>query len=80
MMNTLPSLISVTDFIEKLNSASGAPIGPKAVYRLIQQPGFPAIMIGSRYYIMIDRVNDWMMEQGNQKTAPEPCEVMSNGQ
>ncbi len=80
MVNPLPNLISVTDFIEKLNRASAAPIGPKAVYRLIQQPGFPAIMIGNRFYIMIDRVNDWMLEQANRKTAPEQCEVMPNGQ
>lgn len=80
MQSNMPNLISLKDFITKLNSASGAPIGSKAAYRLIRQPGFPAIMIGNRFYIMIDRVNDWMLEQANRKTAPEPCEVMTNGQ
>ena len=80
MEHSIPNLISVTDFVEQLNKNSSTPIGPKAVYHLIQQPGFPAIMIGYRYYIMIDRVDAWMMEQANRKSTNDPCEVMADGQ
>lgn len=72
MEYSIPSLISLKDFIAKLNSASGAPVGIKAAYRLIRKPGFPAIMIGNRFYIMIDRVNDWMPEQANRKKQNKP--------
>ena len=80
MEHSIPNLISVADFVEQLNKNSSTPIGPKAVYHLIQQPGFPAITIGYRYYIMIDRVDAWMMEQASRKTNQTHCEVTADGQ
>ena len=80
MEHSIPNLISVADFVEQLNKNSSTPIGPKAVYHLIQQPGFPAIMIGYRYYIMIDRVDAWMMEQASRRITHNHCEVTTDGQ
>ena len=80
MEKELPNLISVSEFTKRLNATSTTPIGPKAVYHLIQQPGFPAIMIGYRYYIMIDRVDAWMMEQASRKTNQTHYEVTADGQ
>ena len=80
MENPIPNIIPLSEFIEKLNSSSTAPIGPKAVYHLIRQPDFPAIMIGYRYYVMIDRVEAWMMAQASRKVIQETSEVMADGQ
>ena len=67
----LPQLLSVQEFIEKMNSTVTSPIGAATIYRMVNQPGFPAVTIGNRRYVMIDRVRDWMMGQAAKEEAPK---------
>ena len=74
----LPQLLSVQEFIETMNSTVTSPIGAATIYRMVNQPGFPAVTIGNRRYVMIDRVRDWMLGQADkqetQKTDGEEKE------
>lgn len=71
-MNQIPNLISVKEFTDRMNASAGSPIGETAIYQMIKTPGFPALVIGNRFYIMIDKVGDWMESRFSQKTAEEP--------
>ena len=51
-------LISVQEFIDRISRS--VPIGNNKLYALVKEPGFPAIKIGKRYYVMADKVNEWM--------------------
>ncbi len=74
-MNNLPILVSIKDFSDMLNTSTNSPIGENAIYQLVKTPGFPALMIGNRYYILIGKVQDWMEGQYAKKAALEPREV-----
>ena len=74
-MNNLPNLVSIKDFSDMLNTSTNSPIGEGAIYQLVKTPGFPALMIGNRYYILIDKVQDWMENQYAKKAALEPRKV-----
>lgn len=57
-MEGLHELISVQEFIEQMCRMTT--IGKNKLYALVKEPGFPSIMIGKRYYVMADKVNEWM--------------------
>ena len=71
-MKNLPHMISIKEFIDIMNANSSMPIGESAIYQLVKTPGFPALVIGSRFFILIDQVESWMNDQFAQKAAPEP--------
>lgn len=71
-MNKIPNLISIKAFADILNASTSGPIGDSAIYQMIKLPGFPALKIGNRFYIMIDRVQSWMEAQFAQETMHEP--------
>ena len=57
-MEHLQNLIPVQEFAEQMKKSIA--IGSNKVYDLVKEPGFPAIKIGSRYYVMTDQVDEWM--------------------
>ena len=42
-------------------------ISRNTAYELVKQPGFPSIKIGGRFFVLIDKVNDWLEEQSQKK-------------
>ena len=64
-MEQMHELISVQDFIEQISRS--VPIGNGKLYALVKEPGFPAIKIGKRYYVMADKVNEWMESRLNRE-------------
>ena len=55
-MNNIPTLISVKEFINVMNANTNSPIGENAIYKMVKEPGFPVLMVGNRFYVMIDKV------------------------
>ena len=55
-MHNIPNLVSIKDFSDILNASTNSPIGETAIYQLVKTPGLPALIIGNRYYILIDKV------------------------
>ena len=71
-MHSMPRLVSLKEFSNILNASTNDSIGDSAIYQMIKLPGFPALKIGNRFYIMIDRVQSWMEAQFAQETMHEP--------
>ena len=42
-------------------------IGANKIYAMVKEPGFPSVKIGGRFYVLIDKVNDWLEEQSRKK-------------
>ena len=64
-MNNIQNLMSVQDFSEQMTK--NVAIGQNKIYEMVKQPGFPSVKIGGRYYVLIDRVNDWLEAQSQKK-------------
>ncbi len=57
-MDTIQNLMSVQDFAEQMTKHVA--IGSNKIYSMIKEPGFPSIKLGGRYYVLVDKVNDWL--------------------
>ena len=68
-MEQFHELISIQEFIERMSQH--VPIGGNKLYALVKEPGFPAIRIGKRYYVMADKVNEWMEKQTGEPGSEE---------
>ena len=68
-MEQFHELISVQEFIERMSQH--VPIGTNKLYALVKEPGFPAIKIGKRYYVMADKVNEWMEKKTGEPGSEE---------
>lgn len=55
-MNSISSLVSVKEFTDIMNASTNSPIGKSAIYQMVKTPGFPALKIGNRFMIMVDKV------------------------
>lgn len=64
-MEHVQNLISVQTFYEQLKK--NIPISMNKVYTLVKTPGFPSVRIGSRYYVMADKVDEWLEKQSHMK-------------
>lgn len=64
-MNIEMNLMTVQDFAELMNKSIG--MGAAKVYAMVKQPGFPSVRFGERYYILVDKVNDWIEQQNYRK-------------
>jgi len=60
-MEIIQNLMSVQDFAELMSK--NVAFGTNKIYGLVKEPGFPSIKIGGRYYILVDKVNDWLEEK-----------------
>ena len=67
-MNKFPQLMSVQKFIENLSESENSFLGINKLYALIKRDDFPAIKIGGRYYILVDKFSDWLDQQMNSKS------------
>ena len=56
-------LISPKQFYEKVNATLDCPMGKNTIYRLVKRRNFPSVKIGGRYFIMEDKVEEWLMNQ-----------------
>lgn len=61
-MNNI-SLITPKQLYERMNESIETPIGIHAVYALVKKKGFPSVKIGGRYYVIENRVEEWMLRQ-----------------
>lgn len=59
-MEKYQELLSVNEFIQRLNENTSRPIGKNMVYSMLGEPGFPAIRIGSRWFVLGDKINEWL--------------------
>ena len=57
-MEIIQNLMSVQDFAEQMTK--NISIGTNKVYAMVKEPGFPSVKIGGRYYVLIDKVNEWL--------------------
>lgn len=57
-MNIIPNLMSVQDFADQMTK--NVPIGANKIYRMVKEPGFPSVKLGGRYYVLVDKVNEWL--------------------
>ncbi len=62
-MNQVQELLSVNDFVHRLNQNTSRPIGRNMVYEMIQEPGFPSIKIGRRWFVLAAKVNEWLEQK-----------------
>ncbi len=62
-MEHIQDLISVQDFAKQMKASVG--IGETKVYAMVKEPGFPSVKLGGRYYVLIDKVNDWLEKQAS---------------
>ena len=59
-MSKFPQLMSVPEFIEQFNESINGSVGANKIYALIREKGFPSVKIGGRYYILADRIVEWL--------------------
>lgn len=64
-MENIQNLISVQDFAERISK--NVPFGANKIYAMVKEPGFPSIKIGGRYYVLADRINEWLEQQNYKK-------------
>ena len=57
-MEFIQNLMSVQEFAEQMTKH--VPFGSNKIYAMVREPGFPALKIGGRYYVLIDKVNEWL--------------------
>lgn len=62
-MSKFPQLMSVSEFIKCFNESVSDSIGANKLYALVREKGFPSIKIGGRYYILADKVSEWLESQ-----------------
>ncbi len=65
-MNYIQELMSVQDFAEQMTK--NVPIGANKIYRMVKEPGFPSVKLGGRYYVLVDKVNEWLEQQSNKRS------------
>ena len=59
-MSKFPQLMSVPEFIEIFNESVTNSIGANKLYALVREKDFPSVKIGGRYYVLVDKVNEWL--------------------
>ena len=64
-MANFQNLISVHDFAEQISK--NVPFGANKIYAMVKEPGFPSIKIGGRYYVLADKVDEWLEQQNYKK-------------
>ena len=59
----IQNIISVQDFAEQMTKHVA--LGANKIYAMVKEPGFPSIKIGGRYYVLADKVNEWLEKKAN---------------
>lgn len=63
------TLITPKQFKERLTRSMDTPIGIHTVYDLVKKKDFPSLKIGGKYYIIEDKVGEWMNAQSTRRKA-----------
>jgi len=64
-MDNIQNLVSVQDFAEQMSR--NVPFGTNKIYSMVKEPGFPSVKIGGRYYVLADKINEWLEQQNYKK-------------
>ena len=64
-MEHIRNLITVQDFAEQITQ--NISIGANKIYAMVREPGFPSVKIGGRYYVLADKIDEWLEEQSHKK-------------
>ena len=64
-MDNIHNLVSVQDFAEQISK--NVSFGANKIYAMVKEPGFPSVKVGGRYYVLIDKVNEWLEQQNYKK-------------
>ncbi|MBQ6382080.1 MAG: helix-turn-helix domain-containing protein [Clostridia bacterium] len=64
-MEKIMDIMSVQEFAELMTK--NVPMGQNKIYAMVREPGFPSIKIGSRYYVLTDKVNEWLEKKAAQE-------------
>ena len=73
-MEKILNLLSVQQFAEQMTESVA--IGKNKIYQLVREPGFPSVKIGNRYYVLADKVNEWLeMKAGNPASSQSHHEI-----
>ena len=54
------TLISPKQFYSRINRDLDEPIGLTTVYRLIKEKDFPSVRIGGRFFVIEEKVSEWL--------------------
>ena len=54
------ALISPRQFYNRINRELDEPIGLTTVYQLVKQKDFPSIKIGGRFFVIENKVEEWL--------------------
>lgn len=58
-------LVTPKAFYDIVNKNGTVIIGLDKIYSLVRLKGFPALKIGGRYYILINKVDEWFNKQAD---------------
>lgn len=60
--NSTPNytLISPKQLYNRINRDLDEPIGLSTVYSLVKQKDFPSVKIGGRFFVIEEKVKDWL--------------------
>ena len=64
-MKSFQKLMSVSDFAEQMSK--NVAIGTNKIYAMIKEPGFPSVKIGGRFYVLADKLDEWLEQQNYKK-------------
>lgn len=54
------TLISPRQLYTRINRDLDEPIGLTTIYKLVKEKDFPSVKIGGRFYIIEDKVSEWL--------------------
>ena len=54
------TLISPKQLYNRINRELDEPIGISTIYKLVKQKDFPSVKIGGRFYVIEDKVAEWL--------------------
>ena len=66
-MEPIQNIMSVQDFAEQMTK--NVAIGANKIYAMVKEPGFPSVKIGGRYYVLVDKVNDWLEQKSKENRS-----------
>ena len=54
------TLISPRQLYTRINRELDEPIGLTTIYKLVKEKDFPSVKIGGRFYVIEDKVYEWL--------------------
>ncbi len=57
------NIVTPKAFYNMINKDGTVIIGLDKIYNLVRRKDFPSLRIGGRYYILVDKVDEWLNKQ-----------------